>query len=72
MIDYIDEYGDELEDIKFRLEHSLELVTEARKYLGQTLPRKALAELYEARKLAYQAESNIRSLYRSLDWSINQ
>ena len=72
MNDYIAEYGDDLEDIESGLRHSLELVIEARKYLGQTSARKAVAELYDDNKVVRQAESNIRGLYQSLEWDIKQ
>jgi hypothetical protein len=72
MTDYIDEYGDEVEDVELRLKHALELVDDAKNYLRRGLAVKAVHAVFEAGTLVREAESGLRGLHSSLRWESNR
>lgn len=72
MTDYLDEYGDDVESIENNLKHALELLKELRGYLNRGLALKASYEVFEASSIVRLAESNIRSLFDSLQWEAKQ
>lgn len=72
MTDYIEEYGDELEDIELTLRRAIQLLNDVRTQLKQGLIVPALRDMPGIENRIQAGLSNTRSLARSFEYEIGQ